>query len=105
MGWRWLTLVCECILAIPLIGGLVVISSHYSALLIMLVLHIIAIVASGNRGLKLIGSKFGIITCLLGWIPFLGMILHMLTAIILLVTNLQDNNKIDDREENIQLGD
>jgi hypothetical protein len=83
----------ETILGIPLLGGLLVICSLWSALLIMMIVHIMAIVfelRTKKKEHKIAGNVWGIITSTLAWIPFVGMILHMITAIILWIEYAQE---------------
>lgn len=86
---RWVTGGCELILAIPILGGLIVIGTGYVALGVMLLLHIIALVLSTNQKEPGYGSIMGILTSVLAWIPFVGWFLHGLTAILLIVSAVQ----------------
>ncbi|NBD24120.1 hypothetical protein [Paenibacillus glycinis] len=86
---KWLTGVFELILAIPIIGGLIIVSSSYSALGIMLLLHILTLVLSAMNRESKYGSIMGIITSVLGWIPFIGWFLHLVSAILLMVSAAQ----------------
>lgn len=88
---KWVTGALELVLAIPIIGGAIVISSYYSVLGVMLILHIVTLVLSASNREPKYGSILGIITSLLAWVPFLGWILHLLTAIFLMVTAAQKN--------------
>ncbi|MFH1054194.1 MAG: hypothetical protein V1740_07280 [Candidatus Woesearchaeota archaeon] len=49
----------------------------------MLVLHIVTLVLCNKAKAKRSGSILGIITSVLGWIPFVGWGLHVATAIML----------------------
>ena len=80
-------------LAIPVIGGLFVISNGYSPLMVMLILHIITLVLSKRDQGPMIGSIIGIVTSCLAWIPILGFILHIITALALIVTALVPDEK------------
>ncbi|WP_053373173.1 hypothetical protein [Paenibacillus sp. FJAT-27812] len=86
---KWITGILELILAIPIIGGSIVISSWYSALGVMLILHIVAFVLSSKNNEPKYGSAVGIVTSLLAWIPFLGWVLHLVSAILIMVTAAQ----------------
>lgn len=86
---KWLTGVFELILAIPVIGGLIVVSSSYSVLGIMLALHIATLVFSVMHKEAKYGSIVGIVTSVLGWIPFVGWFLHLVSAILLMVSAAQ----------------
>lgn len=92
---KWITGALELILAIPVIGGTIVISSWYTVLGVMLILHIVTLVLSNTNKEPKYGSIMGIITSLLAWIPILGWILHLLTAIFLMVTAAQKSKNTD----------
>ncbi|MFS0655375.1 hypothetical protein [Bacillus sp. 179-C3.3 HS] len=90
---KWITGIFEACLAIPVIGGLFIISNGYTPLLVMLILHIITLVLSKRDQGPIIGSIVGIITSCLGWIPIVGFILHIITAFILIITALIHDEK------------
>ena len=92
---KWITGIFEACLAIPVIGGLFVISNGYSPLMVMLILHIITLVLSKRDQGPMIGSIIGIVTSCLAWIPILGFILHIITALALIVTALVPDEKQD----------
>lgn len=77
--------VLEGILAIPLLGGVIVLATGYWALAIMLVLHIITLVMTKKDNGASAGSVFGIVTSCIAWIPLLGWIMHLLSAILLII--------------------
>jgi uncharacterized membrane protein len=85
---RWVTGGFELVLAIPVLGGLIVMGSSYSALGVMLLLHIVTLVLSSINKEQGYGSIAGIITSILAWIPILGWFLHFVTAILLLFSAL-----------------
>lgn len=78
--------ILELILGIPILGGLIVIGFAYVPLFVMFVLHVIALVLAAGEHRPRAGSILGIVTSLLAWIPILGMILHLCTALVLLIT-------------------
>ncbi|GGG11109.1 hypothetical protein [Paenibacillus aceti] len=86
---KWVTGSFELILGIPIIGGLIIIGTSYIPLFIMFVLHIITLVLSANNQESKYGSIVGIITSLVAWIPFVGMIMHLVTAILLMISAAQ----------------
>lgn len=90
---KWITGIFEACLAIPVIGGLFVITNGYSPLMVMLILHIITLVLSKRDQGPMIGSIIGIVTSCLAWIPILGFILHIITALALIVTALVPDEK------------
>lgn len=83
---KWVTGAFEIFLGIPVIGGLFIIGTWYIPLFVMLVLHIITLVLSSSNREPKYGSVLGIVTSLVAWIPFVGMILHIITGILLMVT-------------------
>ncbi|MFC4076171.1 hypothetical protein [Salinithrix halophila] len=82
---KWITGGLEGVLAIPVLGGLIVISMGYVPLGLMLILHIVTLVLCIKSQAPKYGSILGIVTSLLAWIPFLGWIMHVVTAILLMV--------------------
>lgn len=82
---KWLTGGLEAILGVPLLGATIVIGTAYVALPIMLVLHIITLVLTKKDNGQTTGSVLGIITSCVGWIPFVGMVMHILSAVFLMI--------------------
>lgn len=81
----WISAIAEAFLAIPLIGGSFVISTGYSALGFMFVLHAVTLFFCFREYSPKSGPILGLITSLLAWIPLIGWALHLLTAIVLFV--------------------
>lgn len=76
-----IALIFQVVLAIPVLGGSIVILSGYSALGAAFVIHLVVfILALKNNGAKL-GSIFGIVTSLIAWIPGIGWLFHTITAV------------------------
>ncbi|MDM5296896.1 hypothetical protein QUF51_01725 [Bacillus pumilus] len=90
---KWITGIFEACLAIPVIGGLFVISNGYTPLMVMLILHIITLFLSKRDDGPLAGSIIGIVTSCLAWIPIVGFILHIITAFVLIITALVPDEK------------
>lgn len=82
---KWVSGGLEALLGIPFLGGLIVLSMAWTPLFFMAALHIATLIFSVMEGKNKHGSIFGIITSCLAWIPFVGMILHIISAIILLI--------------------
>lgn len=82
---KWVTGGLEAILAIPLIGGSIIIGTYYTALPIMLVLHIITLVLTKRDSGHSVGSILGIVTSYIAWIPLVGMVMHTLSAFFLMI--------------------
>ncbi len=83
---RWVTAVMEACLGIPFLGGIFILSLSWTPLFVMLVLHIITLVLSRQNKEPGYGSIVGIIASALGWIPVLGMVLHIAAALALFVS-------------------
>ncbi|WP_438447734.1 hypothetical protein [Gorillibacterium sp. sgz5001074] len=82
---QWVSGGLEAFLAIPVIGGIFIVSLSWTPLAAMLVLHIITLVFCSQEYENKTGSILGIVTSVLGWIPFVGWIMHVVTAVILMV--------------------
>ncbi|WP_341415121.1 hypothetical protein [Paenibacillus filicis] len=82
-----ITALLEAILGIPFIGGTIVISMSYTPLVVMFILHVVTLALALRESGPKIGSLAGIFTSLIAWIPFVGMVMHILTAIILFVSS------------------
>ncbi|WP_425024022.1 hypothetical protein [Planococcus ruber] len=87
----WITGLAEAFLAIPIIGGSVVVSTGYGVLGVMFVLHAITLFFCFREYSPKAGSIFGIITSLISWIPILGWAMHLLSAIVLLISAAVSN--------------
>ena len=87
----WITGLAEAFLAIPLIGGGFVISTGYSVLGVMFVLHAITLFFCFREFSPKSGSILGIITSMLAWFPLIGWALHLVTAIVLLISAAMAN--------------
>lgn len=91
---KWVTGGLEAILGIPILGATIVLSFLWIPLFVMLILHIITLVITKKEGGSTTGSILGIVTSCIAWIPFVGMIMHILTAIFLMI----DASKTDSKE-------
>ena len=79
-----ITAILETVLAIPILGGLIILASVWSILGVALVLHVITLIFLVQvKSKNLYGSISGIVASVLGWIPILGWILHVVSAILL----------------------
>ncbi|WP_128893646.1 hypothetical protein [Longirhabdus pacifica] len=83
---KWVTGGLEAVLAIPFIGALIIIGFSWTPLVVMLVLHIVTLALSSQNREGITGSVLGIITSCIGWIPFVGWIMHVLTATFLMIS-------------------
>lgn len=83
---KWITGSFELVLGIPVFGALIILGLAYVPLGIMLILHIITLVLSIRNGETKYGSILGIVTSLVAWIPFVGLVLHIISGIMLMVS-------------------
>ncbi|KXH79315.1 hypothetical protein [Sporosarcina sp. HYO08] len=79
-GMKWITGIAEGFLAIPIIGGAFVISSGYSALGVMFVLHAITLLLSIRERQGRFASILGLVTSVVSFVPLIGWLFHLLTA-------------------------
>jgi len=82
---KWVTGSFEAILGIPFIGASIILSFAWTPLFAMLILHIITLVMTKKDNGASTGSILGIITSCVGWIPLVGMVMHILSAIFLMI--------------------
>jgi hypothetical protein len=92
---KWVTGGLEALLGIPVLGGSIVIGLAWTPLLVMAILHIITLIFSAKENETKHGSILGIITSLIGWIPFVGMVLHIITAVLLMVDAAKKSKSAD----------
>lgn len=90
---KWVTGGLEAILGIPILGATIILSFLWIPLFVMLILHIITLVITNKEGGSTTGSILGIVTSCIAWIPFVGMIMHILTAIFLMIDASKSDNK------------
>lgn len=74
----------EALLGIPLLGGTIVIGLLWTPLLVMLALHIVTLAVCSKENQDKTPSILGIVTSCIAWIPFVGMVMHIVTAVYLL---------------------
>lgn len=82
---KWVTGGLEALLGIPFLGGLLILSLAWTPLYILLALHIITLIFSIRENQNKHGSILGIVTSCIGWLPFVGMVMHIITAVFLLI--------------------
>lgn len=80
---------CEAVLGIPIIGGLIVIGFSYTPLVIMGVLHLVTLLITRRENGLTTGSTIGIVTSFIAWIPIIGMVMHIVTAILLVLDSVK----------------
>ncbi|WP_026909252.1 hypothetical protein [Paucisalibacillus globulus] len=89
---KWVTGALEALLGIPLLGAGIIVGLLWTPLLIMLILHIITLVLTKKDGGASTGSILGIVTSCIAWIPFVGMIMHILSAVFLMLDAAKEDN-------------
>ncbi|MGM9923908.1 MAG: hypothetical protein ACI35R_06665 [Bacillus sp. (in: firmicutes)] len=91
---KWVTGGLEALFGIPILGGTIILSLAWSPLIIMLVLHILVVVFAYRNGISAYGNIIGIVGSCIGWIPVVGMLLHILAAIFILIDAAQNQKMI-----------
>ena len=97
---KWVSGGLEAFWGIPFIGGVIIISYAWLPLAVMFILHIITLIFSVHDKKKIHGSILGIITSCIGWIPIVGMIMHIITAVFLLIDAYKASQKTGFEELN-----
>lgn len=82
---KWVAGGIEALLGIPVLGASIILGLAWAPLFIMLAFHIVNLVLSKKENLPIAGSVLGIVGNAIGWIPFVGMIMHILTAIFVMM--------------------
>lgn len=82
----------EGVLAIPIVGGSIIIAGFYIPLAVMFVLHLISLILASKENKSITGNVLGLVTSIAGVIPFLGWAMHLVTAIVLTVEAVKEKN-------------
>lgn len=82
---KWVTGALEALLGIPILGGTIILGLAWTPLLFMLVLHIVTLILTKKQGGPAAGSILGIVASVIGFIPGVGMVMHILSAIFLMI--------------------
>lgn len=77
-----LVAVFETVLAIPLLGGLLVMGSGYTLLFVGFVLHVIVLACSLESDFGFVAPLVGVLFSLVAWIPFVGWVGHVIIAVL-----------------------
>mgnify|MGYP003413354782 CR=1 FL=1 len=88
---KWVSGGCEALLGIPVLGGTIVVSLLWVPLLVTLALHVVTLMFSINEGTNKHGSIVGIVTSCVAWIPGVGMVMHIISAVLLMVDAAKSN--------------
>ncbi len=73
--------VLETILGIPVLGGLVVIMTVWTILIVTLALNVVSLVYAIKEKNQIVGPILGIAAAVVGWIPFVALIMHIIAAV------------------------
>ncbi len=90
---KWVTGGLESLLGIPVLGASIVIGLLWIPLAVMLALHIVTLILTKKDGGATTGSILGIVTSCIAWIPFVGMIMHILSAVFLMIDATKPNRQ------------
>lgn len=90
---KWISFGYETFLAIPIIGGAFILGYGWIPLGISFILHLVTLVLSVKNQLGKAGSILGLITSGIGIIPVVGWLMHVATAITLLVSSIMDGKR------------
>lgn len=88
---KWVAGGVEALLGIPVLGASIILGLVWTPLVIMLAFHIINLVLSKKEDLPITGSILGIVGNAIGWIPFVGMIMHIITAVFVMIEAYNTN--------------
>lgn len=86
--FKWGTFAYEAFLALPFIGGAFVVANAWVPLGVAFLLHAVAVIILLRERGPVIGNAVGIVTSVVALIPFVGWIMHAITAVILLIEGL-----------------
>ena len=90
---KWVSGGIEAFLGIPILGGTIILSMAWAPLFIMLAFHIVIVIFAYKAGMKAYGNIIGIVTNIVGFIPGVGMIMHLLSAVFILEDAAQNQVK------------
>ncbi|ASA25356.1 hypothetical protein [Paenibacillus donghaensis] len=85
---KWGTFAYEAFLALPFIGGAFVVANAWTPLGIAFLLHAFAVIVLLKERGPFLGNALGIVTSVVALIPFVGWIMHGITALVLLIEGI-----------------
>ena len=88
---KWVAGGVEALLGIPVLGASIILGLVWTPLVIMLAFHIVNLVLSKKEDLPITGSILGIVGNVIGWIPFVVMIMHIITAVFVMIEAYNTN--------------
>lgn len=86
--FKWGTFAYEAFLALPFIGGTFVVANAWVPLGVAFLLHAVAVIILLRERGPVVGNIVGVITSVIALIPFVGWVMHAITALILLIEGL-----------------
>ncbi|WP_150275420.1 hypothetical protein [Paenibacillus tepidiphilus] len=90
---KWVTFLGEAFLALPIIGGAFVISYAWTPLFLAFIVHAVAVFVLWRERGPVAGNVLGMITSVVGLIPFVGWFMHVITAIVLLFEGISRSRR------------
>ncbi|MBY6037703.1 hypothetical protein KUV80_13615 [Fictibacillus nanhaiensis] len=75
----------EAFLGIPFLGGSIILASAWAPLQVMFFLHLVTLIICIVQKERFHGSILGLITSVVGYVPILGMLMHIVTALVLFI--------------------
>lgn len=91
---KWVSGGLEALWGIPVLGGVVILSLVWTPLFIMAALHIVTLVFCVKENTNKAGNILGLITSLIGWIPIVGMVMHIISAIVIMLDAYKSNQRL-----------
>lgn len=82
---KWVSGGLEALLGIPILGATIVVGLVWTPLIIMLALHIVTLILCLKDGSTKHGSILGIVTSCVAIITGVGMVMHIITAVLLMI--------------------
>lgn len=95
---KWITGGVEAFLGIPVLGGTIIVASGWAPLQVMFFVHLATLVICAVQKERFHGSILGMITSVVGFVPFLGMTMHIVTALVLFLDAARGDRK---KNENV----
>lgn len=93
----------EALLAIPVLGGIIVMSSGWQALSLAFTLHLAVLIISFLSKTSPVPSIIGLITSVVAYVPVIGWLLHTITAILYIVSAVKDSK--NEKKEKMPLSE
>lgn len=84
----------ETILAIPIVGGMIIMGWYWIPLVLAVVYHSITLVYTMKENGSKVGPILGVITGVIGVVPLLGWSMHVVTAVFLYVGALKPEEAV-----------